>query len=171
MASKTSKQYPAIKGLTWHRHQYYSFFTPNDWHRFAWSDDREGEIYGPDPDDPYTVFAVSLIPLDTAVKADELDILAEAFFGTIEQLPEACIEERKQQVAGKLRELEVKYTFSEQGETRKRWVRAFFHHTRQITMTAQGATLEKYDYWLPIFFQTMMTAAIHSRKPTVEIFD
>ena len=50
--SRTPKQYPTIKGLTWHRHQYYSFFAPIDWHRFSWSDDRQGEITDPEPNDP-----------------------------------------------------------------------------------------------------------------------
>lgn len=26
------KKYPALNGLTWHRHHYYSFFISVDWH-------------------------------------------------------------------------------------------------------------------------------------------
>jgi hypothetical protein len=171
MANKAQKHYPAITGLAWHRHQYYSFFTPIDWHRFAWPDDSPGEIYGPDQDDPLTVFAVALQDLGTPVVAGDLEIVAEGFFEAIEQLPEAHVEERGQKVAGKLLELEAKYTFLDQGQTRKCWVRVFYHETRQITMTAQGATPEKYDYWLPMFFQAMMTARVHKEKPSFDIFD
>jgi hypothetical protein len=32
-------------------------------------------------------------------------------------------------------------------------------------MMAQGATPEKYDYWLPWFFEAMMTAKVHSTRP------
>ncbi len=159
------KCYPAIKGLTWHRHQYYSFFTPMDWHRFAWSDGSEGEIYGPDPDDPLTVFAVALKDLGTAVTSEDLDLVAEGFFSAIEQLPEVEIEARAQKVAGKLLILEAKYAHREQNRIHKCWVRVFYDDTRQITMTAQGATPEKYDYWLPMFFQAMMTAKVHRHKP------
>lgn len=163
--NKTQKQYPFIKGLSWHRHPYYSFFAPLDWHRFSWPDDREGEIYGPDPNDPSTVFSVTLRSLDTLITAEDLDTLAEGFFEAIEQLPEVNITARKQKVTGKLLELEAQYTFREQGETRKRWMRVFYHETRQIAMMAQGATPQKYDYWLPLFFEAMMTARVHSQKP------
>lgn len=166
MANTPRKQYPAVKGLTWHRHQYYSFFTPVDWHRFEWPDQRVGEICGPDRDDPLTVFAVSVDDLGTQVTADDLDALAEGFFGTIERLPDVAIELRDRKAVGHQLELETKYTFRDHGATRKCWIRVFYHLTRQVTMTAQGATVEKYDYWLPMFYQAMMTARVHSRKPT-----
>jgi hypothetical protein len=169
--NKTPKRYPTVKGLTWHRHQYYSFFTPMDWHLFAWADDRQGEIYGPDPNDPSTVFSVAIKALGTSITADDLDVLSEGFVEAIEQLPESNITARSQKVVGKLIELEAKYTFREQGETRKCWVRVFYHETRQIAMMAQGATPEKYDYWLPMFFEAMMTARIHSKKPEAEFID
>lgn len=170
MGTDPQKQYPSIRGLTWHRHQYYSFFTPIDWHRFEWADDSEGEIYGPDPEDPTTLFAVALYHLNTTVTAADLDILAEGFFEAIQQLPQAQIEAQDQRIAGKQLELEVKYTFVEQEETRKRWVRVFYHETRQITMTAQGTTPNRYDYWLPMFFQAMMTAKVHSEKPSLSLY-
>ena len=171
MSSKSQKQYPVIKGLTWHRDNYYSFYVPIDWHRFAWSDDRQGVIYGPDPDDPSTVFAVFFKDLGTPITADDLDVLAGAFFETIGGLPESNIEARHQKVTGRLLELEAKYTFQEGGETRKCWGRVLYHETRQIAMTAQGATPEKYDYWLPVFFEAMMTAEIHTKRPTIEFHD
>lgn len=170
MASDTHKQYPAIRGLTWRRHQYYSFFTPMDWHRFEWVDGSEGEIYGPDADDPLTVFAVALKDLGTAVMPGDLEAVAEGFFEAVEQLPGVQITHRDQKVAGKLLELEAKYTFLDQGAPRRCWVRVFFHETRQITMTAQGATPEKYDYWLPMFFQAMMTARVHKHKPSLTTY-
>lgn len=159
------KQYPAVRGLSWHRAQYYSFYTPMDWHRFAWPDDRQGEIYGPDADDPLTGFAVEVRDLGTEIKSDDLDTLAEGFFKSLEQLPACEVQSRSQRVTGNLLELEAKYTFQEEGETRKYWVRVFYHRTRQIVMAARGATPAKYDYWLPWFFEAMMTAKVHSQKP------
>jgi len=171
MASATPKKHPAIKGLMWHRDQYYSFYIPLDWHRFAWSDDRQGVIFGPDPNDPATVFAVAVKDLGTSLTAADLNALAEGFFETIAQLPESQIEDRNRKVAGKLLQLEAKYTYREQGETRQCWVRVLYHETRQITLTAQGATPDKYAHWLPLFFEAMMTARVHNQKPTVEIID
>jgi hypothetical protein len=164
MAVQFNKIYPAVHGLIWHRDRYYSFFIPNNWFKLDWSDDREGVIYAPDPRDPYTVFAVSLKDLGITVTADDLDILAEGFFESIEALAEADIEYSNQRATDRLLELEAKYTFCEQGEIRKRWVRVFFRGRHQIVMTAQGAAPEKYDYWLPYFFEAMMTAQIHNKK-------
>ena len=168
MAGQAQKTYPAIKGLLWYREQHYSFFVPNDWLRFCWSDERDGVIFGPDLADPFTVFAVDIQNIGSTITHDDFDILAEGFFESIEQLPESVIEARDRKIAGKLYELETKYTFREEGDLRKRWVRLFYHKTFQIAITAQGATAEKFDYWLPIFFEAMMTARIHSKKPQSE---
>lgn len=169
--SKNPRQYPATQGLTWHRDRHYSFFVPMDWHRFEWTDDRRGVIYGPDPADPFTTFSVDIRDLGMPVSADDLDILAEGFFEAVEQLPDVVIESRQQKITGKVLELEARYTYSDQSSTRQCWVRVFYHLTRQITMTAQGATTEKYDYWLPFFFEAMMTANVHSEKPSIDIWN
>jgi len=171
MASQVRKKYPALKGLLWHSEQYYSFFIPNDWYKLAWADDREGVVYAPDPSDPLTVFAVSLKDLRICVTADDLDILAEGFFENIQRMSGSLITAQHQKATGDLLELEAKYTFQEQGETRKRWVRVFFQDSRQIVITAQGAAPEKYDYWLPLFFEAMMTTQIHRKKPQLRIRD
>jgi len=104
------------------------------------------------------------------VTPDDLDDLAEGFFETIENLPDVHIETRSQEVSGNLLLLEAKYTSRDEGETRKCWVRVFYHETRQVTMTAQGASPEKYDYWVPMFFESMMTARVHNQKPDLEFF-
>lgn len=173
MTADMRKKHPVIKGLKWHRHQYYSFFIPKEWHQFEWADDREGVIYGPDPEDPRTVFAVDVKDLGEKLQPDDLDILAEGFFGSIEQLPDCHIEERKQKVVGKgtLLTLEAKYTYTEDGRTQKRWVRVLYRDTRQVALTAQGSTPEKYDYWLPLFFEAMMTADVHNKQPELQFSD
>jgi hypothetical protein len=165
MADQARKSYPAIQGLHWHRDQYYSFFIPNNWQKLEWADHRAGVIYAPDASDPLTVFSVDAKDLGTRIAADDLAVLAEGFFGTIEQLTDVRIESRDQKTSADRLELEAKYTFCEQDATRKRWARVFYHETRQIAMTAQGAAPEKYDYWLPWFFEAMMTARVHATKP------
>ncbi|MBN1965907.1 MAG: hypothetical protein JW910_14750 [Anaerolineae bacterium] len=163
--SKARKQYPTIQGLTWHRTDFYSFFVPMDWHRFTWSDGNEGMIFGPDPDDPYTVFAVDIKDLGTPFTREDMAALAEGFFESIEQLPGCAIESREQNAVGNRLELAAQYTFQEDKAVRKCWVKVFYHQTRQIAMMARGATPDKYQYWLPWFYQAMMTARVHSQKP------
>ncbi|MFC1959260.1 hypothetical protein ACFLYO_00990 [Chloroflexota bacterium] len=166
MTDKTTKNYPAFKGLRWYCEQYFSFFIPIDWSRFNWQDDRQGVLFGPSAEDAHTIFAVDLTDLGFSVSVDDLDDLYDGFLTSIQQLSEVEIELCEKQVVGALISLEAKYTFIEDEMTRKRWVRVLYHGTRQVVFTAQGTTPEVYDYWLPMFFEAMMTAKVHSTKPT-----
>ena len=156
---------PAFKGLTWYREEFFSFFIPNDWQKVEWSDEREGILFVPSSDDGLTLFAVEVNDLGTLVTPDDLPYLSMAFLDGIKRLPEGKIESKKEDVTVNLIQLEAKYTFLEDGDKRKRWVRVLYHETRQITFTAQGKSVEAYHYWLPMFFEAMMTAKVHSTKP------
>lgn len=159
------KEYPGVSGLTWHRHQYYSFFIPGHWHIFEWMDERKGVVYGPDPSDSLTIFAVDMKDLGIAITTSDLPDLAQGFFESIERLLHARIEAHEESTIDGMISLEAKFTFVDNGELRRRWVRVFYLGTRQIAFIAQGATPEKYDYWLPWFYEAMMTANVHTQKP------
>lgn len=159
------KALPAFKGLTWHRNQYYSFFVPMDWQRFDWPDGREGVLFAPSADDPLTVLAVELRDLGLEPTADDIDDLKAGFYDGIQALPDAHIEAEDFWHIGGTICIEAKYTYTEGDAQRKRWVRQFYHETRQIAITAQGASIEAYDYWLPMFFEAMMTTRIHNVYP------
>jgi len=165
------KAHPTFTGLTWHRHQYYSFFVPTDWQRAEWPDDREGIIYTPSTDDPLTLLAVEVRDLGFPVTEEDLEDLYAGFLSGIEELPEVEIDHHESWIRGSLMCLEAKYTFAEKGGRRKRWVRQFYDATRQIAMTAQGASPEIYDYWLPMFFEAMMTTKIHNVLPELDVND
>lgn len=165
-----TKERPVFKGLRWYREQYFSFFVPVDWHRFNWQDDRQGALFGPSADDAHTVFAADLRDLGFTVAAADLDDLFEGFMAGIQQLPGVEIELSDKRVVGKLITLEAKYIFTDDEMTRKRWVRVLYHGTRQIAFTAQGATPDTYDYWLPMFYEAMMTAKVHSTLPADPYF-
>jgi hypothetical protein len=96
--------------------------------------------------------------------------LMEGFISAIKELPNCQIESQEEWVAGAVIGLEAKYTFSENDVIRKRWVRVLYQDVRQITVTAQGATIELFDHWLPMFYQSMMTFKIHSgiSKPDLD---
>ena len=125
MADSPAKQLPSFKGLHWHRGQFFSFFIPSDWHKLEWPDDRKGVIYGPDPTDAHTVFAVEVTDAGFEFEPDDIDTLAEGFFEGIEALPDVTIETREQQVLGRILYLEAKYTYRDQDTTRKLWTRLY----------------------------------------------
>ncbi len=154
---------PQFKGLSWQRSDNFSFYRPLDWQRFEWQDARQGVLFGPDPDDDATLFAVAVRDLGLRISAEDIDDLEAGFLEGIHRLPDHDVESHERWAAGRLFGLEAKYTFSEAGNTRKRWVRVLHQDTRQITVTAQGATVEQFDYWLPMFYEQMMTFQVHPR--------
>lgn len=169
MPGLSAKARPVFRGLSWHRHDHYSFFIPSDWCRFAWDDGREGVLFGPDPQDAQTIFGAQFLDLGTEVRAADAEALAEGFFGAIEALAGVSIESREQEVLdGPRIHLQARFCFDEDGRRRKRWVRALYRHHFQVLLTAQGATPEKFAYWLPMFFEAMMTAGVHLQKPQEE---
>lgn len=166
MTNEATRRPPTFKGLKWYREQYFSFLIPTDWHRFSWQDDRQGALFGPSADDAHTVFATDLRDIGFTVAATDLDDLFDGFMAGIQELPGVEIESSDKRVVQDLIRLEAKYTFTDDETIRKRWVRVLYHETRQIAFTAQGATPDAYDYWLPMFFEAMMTARVHSTTPT-----
>lgn len=171
--SKTRKR-PTFKGLTQHKDQYlgFSFFRPIDWQRFDWLDDREGVLFGPSPDDDATLFAVAVRDLGLAIGEEDIPDLKEGFLAGIERLPDVEIESEETWQVGPLIGLEARYAFREDDTRRKRWVRVLYQDTRQITLTAQGATVQDFNYWLPMFFESMMTFQVHAtplrKKPALD---
>lgn len=163
------KQFPSFTGLLWHRSQYYSFYIPTQWIKSDWPDDRAGVLFSPPDTDPQTLLAVELRDLGIQPTSDDLDDLMAGFLAGIQDLPDCQLETESNWVRGKLMCLEAKYTFRDQDTIRKRWIRQFYHQTRQIAMTAQGATIEAYDYWSPMFFEAMMTTQIHNTLPKPDI--
>ncbi len=160
-----SKKLPVFKGLSWHRNQYYSFFVPSDWHKNAWPDGRQGIIYHPPVDDPFTLLAIEVWDLGTPITPDDLDDLYDGFLTGVRELPGCEVESHEHWIRGDLMCLEARYSFAEQDHHPRRWVRQFYHQTRQIAFTAQGSTHEVFDYWMPMFFEIMMTTQIHSTVP------
>lgn len=167
MADATPKKRPAFRGLHWQKHEHFSFMRPIDWHEFEWLDEREGVLFGPTPDDNATLFTVDVKDIGIDLAPEDLEDLEGGFLAGIEQLPESHIEWRDTWVVGSLMGLEAKYTFRENDAIRKRWVRVLYQDTRQIVVTAQGASVEAFHYWLPMFNEQMMTFKVHSgRIPT-----
>jgi hypothetical protein len=167
-AGHPGHEHPPIQGLLWHRDEYFSFFVPTSWQRSDWDDGRTGVLYYPVSDDPQTLFAVEVKDLGMVISPEDLDRLDAEFIDAIEQLPEGQIDVHEKAIIGEQMQLEYQYTFREGCVMRRRWVRVFYQGTHQTTMTAQGSSLDLYDYWLPWFFEAMATAQVHYQKPTIE---
>ncbi len=138
----------------------YSLWLPSDWHRFDMQEGYHGVIYSPYPDNFDTSFSAQKIILDYKVTEDDVPTLREGFTAGLAALPGVEIESQDETVTSTLITFEARFTFLEGEARRKRWVRNIYWGEGQLLLIAQGATPEKFDYWLPMFFNTMMTIEI-----------
>jgi hypothetical protein len=152
-----SHRLPAFTGLVVHRDPSfgYSLLIPDGWHRLE--TEGGGALYVPDRDEPLTGLGVEARNLGTDVRPADLPALRSGFLAGLRQLPGCRIERRKAEAVGPLITLEARHTYLEDGTVRKRWTRLLYQKRTQVRLIAQAATIERFDYWEPMFFQAMRT--------------
>lgn len=155
-----SRPGPVYTGM--HKHQDmdagYAIWVASDWHRIDLAEGRQGVMYSPYPDDTLTCFFIEKHKLDLSVRPKDFDIIQKGFIEGITQLPEVEILSHEESIGpAAVVLLDARYTFVEDGVRRKRWTRVTYWGNGQLTMIAQGATEQEFDYWEPMFFNTMMT--------------
>jgi hypothetical protein len=149
---------PAFTGLLVHRDLDfgYSLFVPVDWHRLE-PESGSGVFYAPDVDDLLTGLAIEARNLGTAVKPGDLPTLRNGFVAGLRQLPGCRIESRESEAVGALISLEARHTYRDGAAIRKRWVRLLYQGRTQVRLIAQAASVEKFSYWEPMFFEALRT--------------
>lgn len=151
---------PSFTGLLAHRDRVhdFSFFVPDGWHRLEIDGEpSDGVFYAPDPDDPLTGFSAEGRDLGVRVTADDLPALRAGFLSGLRKLPCSEIESQEGEAIGRLITMEARHTYRDGKVIRKRWVRLLYQDSTQVRLIAQGATTEKFKYWLPMFFESMRT--------------
>jgi hypothetical protein len=153
---------PAFYGLVQcdNRQWGFQFWYPDGWHRFTFPAKRSGVIFGPLAENADTSFSVEVKKLKLKVSGEDLPSLYEGFMEGLQTLPNFKLEWQDKWVVAALTGLEAKYTFTENGQTRKRWIRLLYEGDRQFHVVAQGATPADYAYWEPMLFECMMTLTI-----------
>lgn len=157
---------PSFTGLVAHsdRQYNYSFFVPEGWHRRDLGrvgDDSgpvdSGVFYAPILDDEFTGFSAEGSDLGMTVTGDDLVALKSGFLSGLRKMPNSTIESQEAEAIGTLITMEARHTYRDGRVTRKRWVRLLYQGSTQVRLVAQGATVEAFDYWLPMFFESMRT--------------
>lgn len=141
----------------------FSFWHETRWNRFKFSDGRAGIIVSPEDSDPLTTFSVQVRELDTEVTGDDMPTLAEGFIAGLQSLPDCKIESQEESITGSLVMLDARLTFTEEGVARKRWVQLVYKGRRQYLLIGQGATVDDFEWWLPMFFMATNTFVIGPR--------
>jgi hypothetical protein len=149
---------PTFRGLRVHRDPVkgYSLLVPDDWHSLPLEGD-EGALFAPEPNDLHTSLSVSARDLGLAVAPGDLPTLRRGFVTGLRQVPGSRIEGVEAEAVGRLITMEARQTFREGEALRKRWVRLAYQDRTQVRLVAQGASLERFAYWEPMFFQAMRT--------------
>jgi hypothetical protein len=153
---------PVYHGMRKHvdRQAGYAVWLPSDWQRYDLADGRDGALYTPHPDRCDTCLSAEKRRLEFSVRAKDMGILREGFREGLDALPGVEVETQDEAITSSLLTLEARFTFLEGEARRKRWVRVVYWGNGQLILIAQGATPEEFDYWLPMFYNTMMTVEL-----------
>jgi len=140
----------------------FAIWVPSDWHEFELQGDHKGVLFSPYPDDFNTGLLAEKKKLKVKVKRDDLPTLRKAFMEGIRALDDVEIEEGSidEHITDTLSFFEARFSFLEGGVCRKRWIRDIYWGRNHYILIAQGRTPEDFDYWLPMFFNIMMTAIV-----------
>lgn len=155
----TQKERPFYTGMTLHPCEKggFSLWVPSDWYKYDLQEGHVGMLFSPYPDDINTSLMAEKHQMKVKVKEDDAPILREGFLDGINALPGVEIESQSESISDTLTIFEARYTFLEGDARRKRWVKVVFWGRAQLLLVAQGRTIEDFEYWLPMFYNTMMT--------------
>jgi hypothetical protein len=138
----------------------YTVWLPSDWNKFDLIKPHLGLLFSPYQDDINTSLMVEKHRLKYKVKADDIQILKDGFTQGILKLPGVEVESQEQALSESVNVFDARFSFLEGESRRKRWVRNIYWGNGQLVMIAQGRTVEDYEYWLPMFYNTMVTLKI-----------
>lgn len=138
----------------------YAIWLASDWVRYALDGDEEGMLFAPEGAEPTTFFSAQKHTLPYAVRQRDVPTLRRGFRDGLEALPGVEVEWEDETITSTIIALEARFTFLEGDQRRKRWVRLVYWGEGQLILTAQGASPEQFDYWLPMFFNTMTTVEL-----------
>jgi hypothetical protein len=135
----------------------YAIWLPTGWQQVEMVKGHHGAVFFPDPNDPNTCFSTEKFKLKYKTNKDDLAILREGLEEGLQKLPGIEIESREETITEQLLGFDMRFTFLEGEARRKRWLRVIYWGEGQLVFIAQGATPELFEYYLPMFFNTMMT--------------
>ena len=139
----------------WDREEGYAVWVPSDWRKIDMINGRRGWIFTPNKDNFDTCFVSEKINLKYPAEPKDADILMQGLIDGANSLPDAVILETKKDPGKMVLLLDIKYTFTENGQTRKRWVKSMYWGKSNLVLIAQGATEEDYKYWEGMLFNAM----------------
>ena len=161
--TEEKKPAPSYTGMIQHVDRAgFSFWLPSDWFKFDLTGEHKGVLFSPYPDDINTGFLAERRKLKVKVKEEDLPVLREGFMAGVNALPGIEIEagSEDEYISKRMFFFEIRFTFLEGDERRKRWIRNIYWNRNNYLLIAQGRTPEEFNHWLPMFYNIMMTAVV-----------
>ena len=138
----------------------YAIWVPSDWYQLKLKRNHRGFMFSPYPDDINTCVLVEKHKLKFKITPDDLVTLREGFHEGIIALPGVEIESEEEDLTESISMFNARFSFMEGEFKRKRWVRNIYWGNGQLVVIAQGKSPEDFEYWLPMFFNTMLDIQI-----------
>ena len=138
----------------------YGVWLSSEWFFHEMTNGHRGAIFTPYEEDLNTCFACEKVVLKYKTTQEDAQILREGFEEGVLSLPGVEVEKFDQSVTNTLMIFDAIFSFDEEGQRRKRWVRNVYWGEGQLILLAQGTTPEEFEYWRPMFFNTMLTAEV-----------
>lgn len=135
----------------------YAVWLPMGWTGLKMGKGHKGAVFFPESEAQDTYFSCESFKLRFAVTEQDVSVLREGFDAGLRALPGVEVESQDETVTPTLIGFDARFTFVEGEAKRKRWVRNIYWGKLQIVFIAQGSTPAEFDYWLPMFYHTMMT--------------
>lgn len=153
---------PVYRGVKGYRDDKGGFeiWLPSDWVQVKLKGNHKGWLFSPYKDDYNTCLLVEKKKLKYAVKSDDIPTLLESFHEGMNALPGVEVESTEESLSETINVFDARFSFLEGEERRKRWVRNIYWGDGQLIVIAQGRTVEDFQLWLPMFYNTMTTLNI-----------
>jgi hypothetical protein len=153
---------PAFTGVKCHPDEKggYAVWIPSDWYQLKLKRNIHGFLFSPYPDDLNTSILIEKIKLKYKTTEKDMLFLRDSFKEGVLAIPEAEIEFWDESFSKTVNVFDARFTFLDGEARRKRWVRNVYWGEGQLIMVAQGKDVETFDYWLPMFYNIMVTTEV-----------
>jgi hypothetical protein len=138
----------------------YAVWLPMGWTELEMGEGHQGAVFFPEPEKQDTYFTCESFKLSFQVTEEDVPVLREGFHAGLQALPGVEVESQDETVTSTLIGFDARFIFVEGEVRRKRWVRNIYWGKLQIVFIAQGSSPDEFDYWLPMFYHTMMAFEI-----------
>jgi hypothetical protein len=151
---------PLLKALVAYRNPEwgYSLPRPDEWFQFELAvEGGQGVLFAPDREDVRTALSIEVRDLGTEVNADDLPDLERGFLKGLRTVSRSKLHQHEAFANEFHLGVEAVQSYDDAGQRRKRWVRLLYKGSVQARLIAQGATVEEYERFRPVFAPCMTT--------------